>query len=89
VSSVVYQCVTTFGTTLGLLGVDIGEVSLQDRWGHNVGIVHGISTGYGYGLGGDLELQANGDVWVTALGGLFDPVGACTLYALWEIQVLS
>jgi hypothetical protein len=81
---VAYECTTAFGTTLGLLGVDIGLPAIQDCWGHNVGIAQGATAGYGVGLGSSVDCATAVDLWVSALGGVFDAVGACTLNVVWE-----
>jgi hypothetical protein len=81
---VAYLCTTAFGTSLGLTAVDIGLPDLQDRWGHAVGITEGDTSGYGVGLGASVDCATAVDLWVSALGGVFDAVGACTLSVTWE-----
>lgn len=88
-SKVVYQCTVGFGTSRGLTSLSVGDAALVDRWGGALGITLGTTSGYGYGLVGDVETGTALDVIVTANGGPFDGTGACKLYALWQQPVLA
>jgi hypothetical protein len=81
---VVYDCTISFGQTLGLLSVDIGEATMQDRWGQGIGIVAGTQTSFGIGEPSAFEVLVPTDVWVSAVNGPFDLVGECQITVYWE-----
>jgi len=82
--TVVYRCTDAFGTSRGLTRVDIGHPLLQDHWGRGIGIAFDTVTTYGSSTAGPLDMDEDGHVWVSAIGGPFDAVGACRLAITWE-----
>jgi hypothetical protein len=84
VEGAIVKVTTDFGASQGLSSIAIGDSTLMDRWG-TVALATGQQTGQVNFRGADRPIAATAySVLLSALGGLYDGGGRCTVRAFWS-----
>lgn len=84
VEGVLVRITTDFGASQGLVSIAIGDHILLDRWGTTL-LTAGQQTSQVSFHGADRPIAATAySVLLSALGGLYDAAGVCTVRAFWS-----